>query len=114
MLSEVTGCISISVFASSAVGIQIYTITAGIKMYKSIINKKKKKLNKIVLLGKDKLNTIEIPINKSLIDLYISHDEFALVNNALRKYIETKDEIKNPATSVEYLVKNNGNLLCQL
>ena len=30
----------------------------------------------MVLLGKDKLNTIEVLISKALIDSYISHDEF--------------------------------------
>ena len=30
--------------------------------------------NKIVLLGKDKLNTIEVLICKALIDSYSSHD----------------------------------------
>ena len=29
-----------------------------------------------MLLGKDKLNTIEVLISKSLIESYISHDEF--------------------------------------
>ena len=53
LASTVTGCISISVFASlvtvlvgitnSAVGIKICAITAGIKKYKSILKKKKKK-----------------------------------------------------------------------
>ena len=54
LASTVTGCISISAFASlvcvpvdltsSAVGINICAITAGIKRFKSIIKKKKKKL----------------------------------------------------------------------
>ena len=38
----------------------------------------------IVLLEKDKLNTIEVLISKTLIDTYISHDEFVSVNNVLR------------------------------
>ena len=69
LASTVTSCVSISAFAllacvpvgvtSSAVGIKIYAITKGIKKYKSII-KKKKKHDKIVLLGKDKLNAILI------------------------------------------------------
>ena len=41
-----------------------FTITEGIKKYKSIIKKKKKKHDKIVLLGKDMLNTIEVLISK--------------------------------------------------
>ena len=61
-ISTITGCVSISAFAplvaiyivitSSAVGLKIYVITAGIKKYKSIIKKKKKKHDKIVLLTK--------------------------------------------------------------
>ena len=38
-----------------------------------------------MFLGKDKLNTIEVLISKSLIDSYISHDEFFSVNNILRE-----------------------------
>ena len=43
---------------------KICAITSGIKSYKSII-KEKKKHYKIVLLGKDKLNTIEVLISIS-------------------------------------------------
>ena len=66
--STITGCISISAFASlvgipiglisSAVGLKIFSMTAGIKKYKSIVKKKKKKHHKIVLLAKSKLNSI--------------------------------------------------------
>ena len=45
-------------------------------MPKSIMEKKKKKHNKIVLLAKTKLNTVEVLFFKALIDLNISHDEF--------------------------------------
>ena len=51
-----------------------------------------------MLLGKDKVNTIEILISKSLNNSYISHDEFVLVNNVLREYYEMKKEIKNEHT----------------
>ena len=100
LVSAVTGYVSISVFASlvyapvgitsSAVGIKICAITAGIKKYKSIIKKKKKKHNKILVLGKDKLNTIEVLISKALINSSISHDEFVSVNNVLREYYGMK------------------------
>ena len=46
------------------------------------------------MLGKDKLNAIEVLISKALIDSYISHDKFVSVNNVLREYHETKKEIK--------------------
>ena len=82
--STITGCISISAFAflvgipigitSSAIGLKIYAITTGIKKHNSIIKKKEKKNDKIVLLAKSKLNRIEVVISKALIDSVISHD----------------------------------------
>ena len=84
--SSITECISISVFASligipigitsSAKELKICAITAGIKKYKSIIKKKKKKHDKIVLLAKSKWNTMKVLISKALINSVISHDEF--------------------------------------
>ena len=84
LVSTVTGCVSVSTFASlvfvlvgitsSAVGIKMCAITAGVKKYKAIIKKKKKNHDKIVLFGKDKLNTIEVLISEALINSYISHD----------------------------------------
>ena len=114
LASTVTNCVSISVFASlfdialgitsSAVGINICAITAGIEKCKSMIKKKKKKHDKIVLLIIDKLNTITVLIYKALIDSYINHDEFVSVNNVLREYNEIKKLIKNSQTSVEYII----------
>ena len=60
-------CIHLGI-GSSAVGINICAIKAEIKKYESIINKKKKKHDKTVLLGKSKLTTIEVLISKALID----------------------------------------------
>ena len=40
------------------------------------------------MLGKSKLNTIEILIYRNLIDSYISHDELVSVNNVLIEYYE--------------------------
>ena len=74
LVSTVTGCVSISTFASLAfapVGItssvretKVCAITAEIKKYKSVI-KKKKKHDKMALLGKDKIKTTEVLINVS-------------------------------------------------
>ena len=86
LASSITGCVSISAFnsligipiriTSSAIGLKSCAIFAGIKKYKSIIKKKKKKHDKIVLLAKSKLNSIEVLTSKALIDSVISHDEF--------------------------------------
>ena len=79
-------------------------ITAGIKKYKSINKKKRKKHDHIVLLAKTKLNSIEVLISKALIDLYINHDDFVSVNNVLREYNKIKEEIKNHKNAVEYAI----------
>ena len=71
LASTITGCISISAFSigipigitSSAVGLKNCAIAAGIKKYKSIIKKKKKKHDKIILLAKSKLKSIEVLIS---------------------------------------------------
>ena len=98
------GFISISTFASllgillgitsSAIGLKICAITAGIKKYKSVIKIKKKKHDKIVLLTKEKkqtkLNSIEVWIFKALIDSNISHDEFVLIKNVLKFFFLSK------------------------
>ena len=105
LFSTATGCVSISAFASlvgipigvisSAAGLNISVITAGIKEYKSIIKEKKKKHDKTVLLAKSKLNSIEVLIPKGLIDSNISHDEFALINSVLKEFYNMKEKIKN-------------------
>ena len=113
LASTVTGCVLISAFASlvaipvgitsSAVGIKICSVTVRIKKCESIIKKKKKKHDKIVLLAKSKLNGIDVLISKALIDSYISYVEFVSVNNVWREYYEMKEKIKNPEFSVEYI-----------
>ena len=105
LASTITGCVSISAFASligipirvtsSAIGLKICAITTGIKKYMSIIKKKKMKHEKIALLAKSKLNSIKVLISKALIDSVISHDEFVLINNAQKQYNDIKEELKN-------------------
>ena len=82
LLSAITGCVSISAYASLvdinvgitsySVEINICAIIGRIKKFKPTIKKKRKKQDKTILLGKDKLNTIEVLISKSLINSYIS------------------------------------------
>ena len=74
LASKITGCISISDFTSllgipigitsSAIGLKLFAITAGIKKYKSIIKKKKNKHDKVVSLAESKLNRMEVLLNK--------------------------------------------------
>ena len=57
-----------------------------------------------MLLTKAKLNTIEVLISKSLIDSCISHDEFISINDVLREYNETKEDIQNSEIPLENII----------
>ena len=97
----VTGCISISAFVSligilvgttsSAIGLKICAIAKSISQQ---LRKKEEKHNKIVLLAKPQLNSIEVLIFHDLIDSNISHDDCVLENNVLTEYDEMKQKIK--------------------
>ena len=97
LISAVTGSISISAFVSlvgilvgitrSAIGLKICVITAGIKKYKSITKKKKKKHDEILSLAKSKLNSLVVLISKAFIDSSISHNEFVLINNVSKEFV---------------------------
>ena len=52
------------------------------------------------MLEKSKLNSIKVLISKALIDSVISHDEFDLINNALKEY---KGMIKRRNQKIEDL-----------
>ena len=84
--------------------IKICAIIAGIKRYKSIIKKKRKKQDNVSFSGKNKLNTVKVLISKVTIDSYINHGEVLSVNNLLREYNEMKEEIKNPKNALEYTI----------
>ena len=96
LIFTVSRCVSISAFAlagihigitSSEIELTICVITAGIKKYKSIIKKEKKKHDKTVLFTKYKLNSVEVLTSKALID------EFALTNDVLKEFYHMKEEI---------------------
>ena len=53
---------------------------------------------------KNKFDTIEVMISKSLIDSYVSHNKLVSVNNVLREDMEIKEEIKYSENSVKYAI----------
>ena len=57
------------------------------KLLKATRNKKKKH-NKIVMLAKSKLNSIESKISEALINKEISHEDFMNIMNDEKKYRE--------------------------
>ena len=60
---------------------------------------KKKEHDKIALLSKTMLSSITVLLSKAFTDLYISHYEFASVNNKLKEHDDMKPKIKNFKTS---------------
>ena len=84
-----------SLVAISTIGLIICVITAGMKKYMSIIKRKRKKRDRIVLLAKSKLNSIGVIISKALIDSNISHEEFVLINNILKEFYDMNEETEN-------------------
>ena len=66
------------------------------------------------MLGKDKLNIIDVLISIVLINLYISHEEFVSLNNVLSGYYEMEEEIRILKLPWNMLYKKNLNPLCQL
>ena len=65
-----------------------FSLTTGIikKLLSIIRNKKKKKYDKILMLAKSKLNSIETLLSQALIDTEISHEEFITFVNERDKY----------------------------
>ena len=104
VLSVATGSISIASFATAIgapVGIMsascslAFSITTGfVKKFLKTIRNKKKKHNKIVMLARSKLNSIESKISEALINNEISHEDFMTILNDEKKYRELKESIR--------------------
>ena len=72
-----------------------FSITSGfVKKFLKTIRNKKKKHNKIVMLARSKLNSIESKISKALMDNEISHEDFETIINEEKKYRELKESIR--------------------
>ena len=75
----------------------IFSLTTGIvKKLLNITRNKKKKHDKILMLAKSKLNSIETLVSQALIDMEISHEEF---NTTVRE-IEKNERIKENERNV--------------
>ena len=74
----------------------IFSITAKIvKKLLSITRNKKKKQDKILMLAKGKLNSIETLVAQVLIDMEISHEEFISIFKEKDKYEKIKEIVRN-------------------
>ena len=71
-------------------------MTTGIvKKLLNITRRKKKKHDKILMLTKNKLNSIETLISQALIDMEISHEKYSTILKEKDKYERMKDNLKS-------------------
>ena len=74
----------------------IFSVTSGIaKTLLNITRNKKKKHDKILMLAKSKLNSIETLISQALIDMDISHEEFVTILKEKDKYEKMKENLRS-------------------
>ena len=102
VLSATSGGVSIISFTSiigAPVGIAsasftlIFSLTTGIvKKLLNITRNKKKKHDKILMLAKNKLNSIETLISQALIDMETSHEEFITILNEKDKIEDERED----------------------
>ena len=103
-LSATSGSISIASFATvigTPIGIAsaslslTFSLSTGIvkKLLKTTRNKMKKH-NKIIMLARSKLNSIENKVSDALINSEISHEDFMVIINEEKKYRELKESIR--------------------
>ena len=103
VLAVTSGGVSIASFAT-AIGARIGITSASFSLAFSLCTglvkkllkatKKKKKHNRIVMLARSKLNSIEGKISEALINNQISHEVFITIINEEKSYRELKESIK--------------------
>ena len=105
VLSATSSGVSIVSFASivgAPVGIAsasltlFFSLTTGIvKNLLKITRNKKKKHDKILMLPKSKLSSIETLLSQALIDMDVSHEEFVTILKEKDKYEKMKDNLRS-------------------
>ena len=73
----------------------IFCLTTGIFKKLLSITRNKKKHDKILILAKSKLDSIETLVSQALIDMEISHEEFNAIIREEEKYERMKENMRN-------------------
>ena len=104
VLSVTSGGVSIASFAmaiGAPVGITSASFSLAFSLCTRLVKKllkatrnKKKKPNKIVMLARSKLNSIEGKISAASINNQISHEDFITIINEEKNYRELKESIR--------------------
>ena len=89
----------------------VFSLTTGIiKKLLNITRNKKKKHDKILMLAKSKLDSIETLVSQALIDKEISHEEFNAIIRGKEKYERMKENVTNVNEKQENMRLNSVNL----
>ena len=80
--------------ASVSLSLAFSLCTGLVKKLLKATRNKKKKHNKIIMLARSKLNSIESKISEALINNQISHEDFITNNLKERNYRELKESIR--------------------
>ena len=105
-----TSVIGAPVGIASASFTLIFSLTTGIvKKLLNITRNKKKKHDKILMLAKSKLNSIETLVSQALIDMEISHEEFNAIIREKQKYERMKENVRNVREQQENMRQNRVN-----
>ena len=88
----------------------IFSLTTEIiKKLLSITRKKKKKGDKILILAKSKLDSIETLVFQAIIDMEISHEEFNVIIREKQKYEKMKENVRNVSKQQDNMRLNSVN-----
>ena len=79
----------------------IFSLTTGIIKKLLSITRNKKKHDKILMLAKSKLDSIETLVSQALIDMEISHEEFNAIVREKQKYERMEENLKNVSKKQE-------------
>ena len=87
--------------------ILIFSLTTGrVKKLQSITRNKEKKDDKILMLAKSKLNSIETLVSQALIDMEISHEEFVPIFKEKDKFEKMKERVRDLSEKLEEKTEN--------
>ena len=81
--------------ASASFNLIFSLTTRIIKKLLSITRNKKKKHDKIIILVKSKVDSIETLVSQALIDMEISHEEFNAIIREKQKYERMIENVRN-------------------
>ena len=94
--------------ASASFTLTFSLSTGIIKKLLNITRKKKEKHDKILMLAKSKLNSIDKLISQALIDMDISHEEFITISKEKDKYEMIKDNLKSENGELYEIMRFNS------